>query len=776
MLHPVSPPGLLLALAAALATPPAHAQDLDIEPPLDPLAGIFAAVAYWRGEPAPDDLAFRLVDGDGETVWQTESQFSSDLRRASERCDTAGFPDGAYDLVAAAGGQESRVDLRLRQGRDPLPDARPFRSRMIWMPMTGYTDEQLDDAVAAGYDTVFVKVHPTYAGPGRPIDFMAGGEDLVKKAQARGMKVITAWLLWTALEPGAFWLEKADGTREMGRIDPCWDAAMAQVRQFCEQMLDHYLGCGDVIAIAPTWGIYGEAGYAAFDGGYGPHALAKFNRWLVAHGEGQADRLPDGSDPYRHVLFHRFRFEHNAAVWGELNGHLRRLEPNGLAIGAWQEIYNGHMYQLALNEVPGADFAVNEMCFPWGTTQDQARALGETMGLRYKCDRFEDYRDYYLPLLARRWAEGQQGIGCQLSNAYAEKTYAKWPEGKAAEVEFDLWEDRMAPVIARVRDTLVVPEPADVAYVQMTYPAACYPDVGHTVADINLYEIVLRMWGVSYDRIPVHRLTRLRASDLARYKLIILPGAWYLDEDVWRTLAACGANVLFTGGVFQAGLGRWVSDGESRTFDGLTFTYGKTPGGVPALTEHCPEAVARDLAEILDQGEISLPPDLGLADLSGAEVLLRVGDKPLVARRDRFFFITNRLLYACAHDPDRVIPNLSGSTDVSANEADPWGLASSSSPGNLFGETLLRNLIEQSGARVRIPEPLPRGFSRYLGDHVEPVNVTGNIVVNQDDLEHTLDVICSRPVLNVPCRPIGDHFVASVTVPPYDFVALHYAQ
>ena len=46
-----------------------------------------------------------------------------------------------------------------------------------------------------------------------------------------------------------------------------------------------------------------------------------------------------------------------------------------------------------------------------------------------------------------------------------------------------------------------------------------------TIIDINLYEIVLRMYGMAYERIPITRLSRLGPADLARYKLIVVPDA-----------------------------------------------------------------------------------------------------------------------------------------------------------------------------------------------------------------------------------------------------------
>ena len=52
------------AMLACLALPE-NGDALELEPPLDPIAGTFAAVAYWRTEPAPETATFRLQDASG---------------------------------------------------------------------------------------------------------------------------------------------------------------------------------------------------------------------------------------------------------------------------------------------------------------------------------------------------------------------------------------------------------------------------------------------------------------------------------------------------------------------------------------------------------------------------------------------------------------------------------------------------------------------------------------------------------------------------------------
>ena len=756
----------LLAFILLLLTGNVLAGELKLEPPLDPISGFFSATACWSGNSFPPEVFSLLKKKDsGKMVWHDKGCFSPRSGYYSTQCNTTAFPDGLYTLQVEAQGQKDQVTIRLRQGRSTLSNERPFQKHLIWMPMTGWTEQQIDDAVAAGYDTVFAKVHPMAAPCGVPLDYNTGGDDLIRAAQKRGMKIIVAWLLWTGLPADQFYLQCRDGHRLPGRIDPCWDAAMRTIRVFSERLLAHYSGCADIIGIVPTWGIYGEAGYAAFDGGYSPWALEKFNRWRIAHGYAPLKKLPLEDATFDGLLFHRFRFEYNTTVWGELNAHLRNLEPNGIAVGAWQEIYNGYMYSLALNEVPGADFALNEMAFPWGTTRDQLHALGETMGFRFKCDSAQDFRDYYLPLIARKWAEGQQAIGCQLSCSYAEKNYKTWPREKARAVKFDQWEDQFASSIRRVCDTPVLREPAEVACIQMTYPAAVYPDRVNTITDINLYEIVLRMYGIEYDRIPFDRLPRVPVKTLQKYKILILPDAWYLDTDIWRKLRAARVPLLLTGGVMQASDDGLYPDGTSRVLAGMKVTYGKTSGGDIRITSAWSSKFSLE-------GAYTLPPDIGICDVKGGICLVAVGGRPLLVYNDKCYLVTNRLLYACAYDPNRVIPSLSGSDDASANENDPWGYAASDAPANKMGEQLLRNILQSCGVLIRIPHPLPRHYSRYLGDHVERISVTQNIVVNTDAQAHTVEIHTYWPVKNFPCLKQGTVYSTMVTVGPYDFVAL----
>lgn len=760
---------LVLAFASAATHP------LTLEPPFDPLGGAFTAVAYWQGASCPDTASFALVDADGAAVWSGETPFDPDTRRAACIADIAGVADGIYALRVTAGEASDAVEVAVRQGRTQLPDERPFRDHMIWMPMTGWTEAQFDDARAAGYDTVFCKLAPPYAAPDAPIDF-GKTDEMLRAAQARGMKVLLAMLLWTGLPPGQFYVACHDGTRVPDRIEPMWAEAWDAARAWAARLHDHYMGCPDIIAFAPTWGIYGEAGYVRIDAGYGPHALKAFNQWRLSRGEPALDRLPDPAPTYDNLLFHRFRFERLAGLHGELVAGLQHRDPNGTAIGAWQEIYNIHNYRLALAEAPGARFAINEMCFPFVTTYDQRRAIGETMGVRYLCDGFEDYRDYYRPLAARRWAEGQQAIGCQLSNHYAEANYSAWPAGRAEEVGFEQWEDRFADTIRRIKAVEPVDEPADVAYVQMTYPAAVYPDVGNTGNDANFMEIVLRMHGIAYDRVPFTHLSRLTAADLGKYKCVVVPCAWYLDEAMWRKLVASGATVLLTGGVMQASDDGLRAEGESRAIDGLRFTYGRTAGGTPEIAPGCPPGIADGLDLAAWDAPFTLPEDVGLSAIDGAEPLIRIGGQPLLARRDRLYFIANRLLFACAHDPDRTPPEMGGSADKSADYVDIYGTASSTSPANPWGERLIRNILREAGARIRISEPPARIFNRFLGDHCEAVNVTGSIVVNQDAQERAVSVLCRFPTRNVPYSRVEDGYLAQVVVPAYDFVALEYAR
>ena len=288
--------------------------------------------------------------------------------------------------------------------------------------MTGVTDAQLDDARQAGYDTVMLKVYPQVSAENK-IDFTST-DALIKRATDRGLKVILPILGWVGLGEGRFWDTDESGAKIPNQLDPFWPEAMRQVEWYYREVIDRYKTNPRVAAFAPTWGIYGEAGFTSFTAGRSPHALARFNEWLehasaqeAVRSIGALDKLPTRqSGPNTEFnRFIRFRYLY---MEQQFDGMIRRLKRDAgkIPVGMWQEMYPVIGYLWTLVEVPSADFALYESCLAFQSLHHPEKCLAETMGLRYRCKSATDYRNYYLPLLARKRGEGQRFMGCQLSD------------------------------------------------------------------------------------------------------------------------------------------------------------------------------------------------------------------------------------------------------------------------------------------------------------------------------------------------------------------------
>ena len=74
------------------------------------------------------------------------------------------------------------------------------------------------------------------------------------------------------------------------------------------------------------------------------------------------------------------------------------LSGGGLSVGPWSRCR------------PPISHCTNPV-LPTRTVHHPERCLAETMGMRYRCKSADDYRKYYLPLLARKRGEGQRFHG-----------------------------------------------------------------------------------------------------------------------------------------------------------------------------------------------------------------------------------------------------------------------------------------------------------------------------------------------------------------------------
>lgn len=650
-------------------------------------------------------------------------------------------------------------------------DLSPLRQHHVWLPMTGMTDAQIEQAKRAGYDTVMLKISPRPLLDGDAIDF-AATDELVARATRRGMKVIPAILGWAGLGRGQFWDTNEDGSRIPDRLDPFWPEAMARVEWYYARVIGRYAANPQVVACAPTWGIYGEAGFTSFTAGRSPHALARFNEWLKSQDLPPVEAIPTrtAGPNTDYNRFIRFRYLY---VEEQFDAMIRRLKPLavGRAVGMWQELYPviGYLYNLV--EVPSADFALYESCFPFQTSHHPEKTLAEAMGFRYRCESADDYRDYYLPLLARKRGEGQRFMGCQLTNDYAVKNYG-WTAAKAEQIGFDRWEDEFGPHLKKLLDSPLESPDRDVLLVFPTYAAAALTDGPVHSVDAMTIDVLLRMFGCQMVRVGSPRFDKLTVAEMDRFKLIIVPCAAYLVPQTYERLKASKAAVLFTGCFAQSWDAVHVPAGRTRELDGMTLRYHPRPPGRLEFTADHP------LIGNLKGTSVPLPQDECFSfDIAAWDVqtLARCDPHAIlsVARQGRFVFAHGHLWAGLAHDPNRTPPaNLSGSKDGSANDVDVWGPYSATSPHNRVGETLMKNILDHAGVDYRVPSPKPRGLARYLGDHMEQTSISANIVYNNTGERQILTVRLPYEPASHKSRRVGDRYEADIAVPAFSYVIL----
>ena len=115
---------------------------------------------------------------------------------------------------------------------------------------------------------------------------------------------------------------------------------------------------------------------------------------------------------------------------------------------------------------------------------------------------------------------------------------------------------------------------------------------------------------------------------------------------------------------------------------------------------------------------------------------------------------------------------MSGSKDVSANEIDGWGPYDSTHPQNVFGYALMKNILNYAEVDYRVRNAKPRGFSRYLGDHVEQASISANIVYNNTDKPQKLTVRTPFAPKGYKSELVDGRYETTITVKPYSYIAL----
>jgi len=547
---------------------------------------------------------------------------------------------------------------------------------------------------------------------------------------------------------------------------------MDRLEWYYAQVINRYASNPRVVAFAPTWGIYGEAGFTSFSAGRSPHALARFNEWLDSQGLPPVEAIPTrkGGPNTDYNRFIRFRYLY---VEEQFNAMIHRLKPlaAGRPVGMWQELYPviGYLYNMV--EVPSADFALYESCLPFQTSHHPGKTLAETMGFRYRCKSAGQYRDYYLPLLARKRGEGQRFMGCQLSNDYAVRNY-RWTAAQVEELGFDHWEDEFSPQLKKLLDAPLESPDRDVLLVFPTYAAAALSDGPVHSVDAMTIDVLLRMHGCQIVRIGSPRFDKLTVAEMNRFKLILIPCAAYLVPQTYERLKQIRATVVFSGCFAQSWDAVHTPFGQTRELDGMTLRYHSRPAGrVKFMSDHPLTGNLKNLSAPLPQDECfsfeSAARDVKRLARCGPHSIMSV------ARQERFIFIHGHLFADLAYDANRKPPaNLSGSADGSANEIDMWGPYSATSPHNAAGEILMKNILDYAGVDYRVLKPRTRGLVPYLGDHMEQASISANIVYNNTAERQILTIRLPYEAKGHQARRIGTRYEADIAVPAFSYLAL----
>jgi hypothetical protein len=231
--------------------------------------------------------------------------------------------------------------------------------------------------------------------------------------------------------------------------------------------------------------------------------------------------------------------------------------------------------------------------------------------------------------------------------------------------------------------------------------------------------------------------------------------------------------VLFTGCFGQSYDSVLTPFGKRRTWDdGSSLGYFIRPAGpVTVAGEH-------PLTEKLKDAHASLPEDESfdyVGEAKDTRILVRCGESPLLSlrRSGRSVSIHGHLLAGLCHDPDRKPPaKVGGSADPSANEHDPWGPHSSTHPQNTIAQQLVRNILDHAKVKYRVPDPAPRQWTPYLGDHMEAASISANIAYNNTAEAQTIRVRLPWAPKDLIATFKGSVYETSITIPPFRYVVL----
>ncbi|HNT37239.1 MAG TPA: hypothetical protein PKH07_19765, partial [bacterium] len=215
--------------------------------------------------------------------------------------------------------------------------------------------------------------------------------------------------------------------------------------------------------------------------------------------------------------------------------------------------------------------------------------------------------------------------------------------------------------------------------------------------------------------------------------------------------------------------------GHSRKIGGRTLEYFDRSAGKISLERQ--QTVTSGLEQFLASGAPELPKQESFrfgAEDGDITTVLRCSGEPLLSidRKEQIIFIHGSLFAGACFDPDRQPPALFGSADASCNEHDPWGPYSASHPQNGFTQKLFQNILDYAKVDYRIPNPEPRTLAPYLGDHMETVSISANIVYNNMPETRSIVVRTPFPPKGYSSTKTKGRYETTVTVPAFEYVAL----
>lgn len=88
----------------------------------------------------------------------------------------------------------------------------------------------------------------------------------------------------------------------------------------------------------------------------------------------------------------------------------------------------------------------------------------------------------------------------------------------------------------------------------------------------------------------------------------------------------------------------------------------------------------------------------------------------------------------------------------------------------------MKNILDWAEVEYRVPRPKPRTVTRYLGDHIEQVSISANLVYNNTARRQQVTVRTPYAVKGLKSKRVSGRYETDVSVPEFSYVALQPAQ